>query len=130
MQNKFIPSRISKDEDTEVFVEKKSLVDTLYDDENFYFPFSGEVFKEIQQKKDFARKEKVVKDYLTQKVLPAIENAINEGNTFVCVDDSSFKESLSIELREVVFNFLELKNYKIYDRNLENGDSLRFDISF
>lgn len=128
MSEKFIPSRICKDEDTEVFVEKKSLADALYDDENFHFPFSGEVYKQIQQKQEFARKEKVVKDFLNQKVLPAIEKAIDEGNTFVCVDDISFTTSLSLELREVVFKFLELKNYKIYDRNLEHGDGLRFDI--
>lgn len=110
-------------------MSKKSLVDALNNDENFHFPDSGEVYVEIQKQQEFDKKEKVVKDFLKQKVLPEIDRAIKDHSTFVHVD-FCFRESLSLELQEVVLQFLESKEYKIIDRNFEYGDSLRFEIGF
>ncbi len=105
------------------------IIQTLSLDENFHFPNSGEVYKKIQEKQEFDKKLKTVKKFFNEIVHPAIDVAIKDGNTFVYVD-LAFKESLSPELQEIVLDFLEYKNYKIIDREFQNGDTLCFEIGF
>lgn len=106
----------------------KKIIEELDRDENFHFPYSEDVYKEIQEQQEIDKKTDVVKKFLKEFVRKEIDIAIKDGSTFVCVD--YFKQNLSPELQEVVLSFLESRGYKIIDRNFENGDSLRFEVGF
>jgi hypothetical protein len=105
----------------------KKIIEELDRDENFHFPYSADVYKEIQEQQEIDKKT-VVKKFLKEFVRTEIDIAIKDGSTFVCVD--YFKQNLSPELQEIVFSFLESRGYKIIDRNFEYGDSLRFEVVF
>lgn len=109
-------------------VEENAIIKALDEDEWFHFPLAGDAHKAIQAIQDLKDKTDTVRKFL-EEVRTHIESSIESGCTFVHVN-YGFRESLTPELQETVLKFLESKGYKIYDRNFENGDALRFEIAF